>query len=163
MPHSPFVHLRVQSAYSMLEGAMQPKAIAERCRALKMPAAALVDRNNMFGAMEFADHCKAQGVQPIAGALLAVARPDQAGKPTLDWLPLLAQDEAGYSNLIHLVSRAHLDPEAHEGAHLTFETLEGKFKLSQNVSAADHAGVVAGLGARGDAQSRAVAKAMGKR
>lgn len=46
------------------------------------------------------------------------------------------------------------------GFALTFETLEGKFKLSQNVSAADHAGVVAGLGARGDAQSRAVAQAM---
>ena len=126
MPHSPFVHLRVQSAYSMLEGAMQPKTIAERCRALRMPAAALCDRNNMFGAMEFAEYAKGQGVQPIAAALLAVARPDQQGKLVLDWLPLLAQDEAGYSNLIHLVSRAHLYTEAHESAHLSFAAFEGR-------------------------------------
>ncbi len=147
MPHSPFVHLRVQSAYSMLEGAMQPKAIAERCRALKMPAVALVDRNNMFGAMEFADYCKGQGVQPIAGALLAVLRPGQAGKPVHDGLPLLAQDEEGYANLIHLVSRAHLEPEAHEGAHLTFAQMEGRT-----------AGLIAMTGAAEGAMARLLAE-----
>ncbi|MFC3713879.1 DNA polymerase III subunit alpha [Sphingoaurantiacus capsulatus] len=129
MPHQRFVHLRVQSAYSMLEGAMQPKDIAKTCRKLEMPAVAVTDRNNMFGAMEFADYAKGEGVQPIMGALVAVARPgkgDRNSRPTLDWLVLLAQDETGYANLIELVSRAHLDGDGSDEPHLTLGALHGR-------------------------------------
>jgi len=111
MPHAPFVHLRVQSAYSMLESAAQPAAIAKACRDGGFPAVALADRNNMFGAMEFSDYCRDAGIQPIVGALLGVERPGARTvlqKLVIDWLVLLAQDEAGYSNLIALVSAAHL-------------------------------------------------------
>ncbi|MBV8971924.1 MAG: PHP domain-containing protein, partial [Sphingomonadaceae bacterium] len=107
MSHAGFVHLRVQSAYSMLEGAMSPKTIAATCRAMDLPAVALADRNNLFGAMEFGSACREAGVQPIIGVLLAIERPGSrglGGRFTCDWLVLLVQDKTGYDNLIALVS-----------------------------------------------------------
>ncbi|MCA3254672.1 MAG: DNA polymerase III subunit alpha, partial [Alphaproteobacteria bacterium] len=129
MPHAPFVHLRVQSAYSMLEGAMQPGDIVKACKAAGMPAVAVVDRGVMFGAMEFCDYAKGAGVQPIVGALLAIERPGAAraqGRPLLDWLPLLAQDDSGYANLLALVSQAHLDGDGIADPHLTLADLDGR-------------------------------------
>lgn len=125
MPHAPFVPLRILSAYSMLEGAIDPKGIAKRARELGFPAAAITDRNGLYGAMEFSQACASAGVQPIIGALLAVSRPDRpdAVAPAYDWLPLYAQDEAGYSNLCALTSAAHLDRPLEEPAHVTFEKL----------------------------------------
>ena len=63
----------------MLEGAMEPKTIAERAAKLDFPAVALTDRNGLYGAMPFSDACSAKGVQPIIGAALAVARPPEIG------------------------------------------------------------------------------------
>src|SRR5919112_500441 len=85
----PFVPLRVFSSFTMLEGAMEPKTIAERGAKLGFPAAALTDRNGLYGAMPFSDACFAKGVQPIIGAMLGVARPAQ-GEVAIDWLVLLA-------------------------------------------------------------------------
>ena len=59
----------------MLEGAMEPKVIAERAAKLGFPAVALTDRNGLYAAMAFTEACVAKGVQPIVGAMLAVARP----------------------------------------------------------------------------------------
>ncbi|HPU14998.1 MAG TPA: PHP domain-containing protein, partial [Polymorphobacter sp.] len=114
MAFAPFVHLRVQSSYSMLEGAVQPAELVKRVAKARMPALALVDRNNLFGAMEFSDYAFGAGVQPIIGVTIAVERPGPRGplaKRVDDWLVLLAQDEAGYANLIELVSKAHLEAE----------------------------------------------------
>ena len=58
----------------MLEGAMEPKTIAERAAKLGFPAIALTDRNGLYGAMPFSDACVAKGVQPIIGAMLGEAR-----------------------------------------------------------------------------------------
>ena len=129
MPHAPFAPLRVHSAYSMLEGAVQPADVASLCRRAKFPAVALTDRNNLFAAMEFADACKAEGVQPIVGALLGIERPGSrtsVSRPLTDWLVLLAQDDAGYANLIALVSDAHLDSGAVDDPQLTLDRLEGR-------------------------------------
>ncbi len=125
MPHAPFVPLRILSAYSMLEGAIDPKGIAKRARELGFPAAAITDRNGLYGAMEFSQACVSAGVQPIIGTLLAVSRPDRpdAVAPAYDWLALYAQDEAGYANLCALTSAAHLDRPLEEPAHVTFEKL----------------------------------------
>ncbi|TFU06237.1 DNA polymerase III subunit alpha [Polymorphobacter arshaanensis] len=114
MAFAPFVHLRVQSSYSMLEGAVQPAELVKRVAKARMPAMALVDRNNLFGAMEFSDYAFGAGVQPIIGVTIAVERPGPRGplaKRVDDWLVVLAQDEAGYANLIELVSKAHLEAE----------------------------------------------------
>ncbi|ATY31499.1 DNA polymerase III subunit alpha [Sphingomonas psychrotolerans] len=128
MAHSGFVPLRVFSSYTMLEGAIEPKAIAKRARELGFPAVAVSDRNGLYAAMPFSDACKKSGVQPIVGTLLAVKRPELAeGAPVaIDWLALYAQDETGYLNLCHLVSMAHLDRPIEEDAHVPLDALEGR-------------------------------------
>jgi DNA polymerase-3 subunit alpha len=112
----------------MLEGAIEPKAIAKRARELGFPAVAVSDRNGLYAAMSFSDACKKAGVQPIVGTLLAVKRPELAeGAPVaIDWLALYAQDEIGYLNLCHLVSAAHLDRPIEEEAHVDLDALEGR-------------------------------------
>src|SRR6476469_7758238 len=109
----------------MLEGAMEPKTIAERAAKLGFPAVALTDRNGLYGAMPFSDACFGKGVQPIIGAMLGVARPSEiGGEAAIDWLALLAQDELGYANLCKLVSAAHLDRPIEQDPHVEFEKLE---------------------------------------
>ena len=125
MPHSQFVPLRIFSSYTMLEGAIEPEAIAAKARTMGFPAAAICDRNGLYGAMAFSKAAKDKGVQPIIGALLCVARPDRAqgSPPAYDWLALYAQDATGYDNLCALVSAAHLArPDACE-AHVEFDRL----------------------------------------
>ncbi len=127
MTPAPFVPLRIFSCYTMLEGAIEPKAIAKRAKALGFPAAALVDRNGLYAAMPFCDACRGEGVQPIVGTLLAVARPDDIGAGEgIDWLALLAKDEAGYDNLCALVSMAHLDRPEQDPPHVPLAALEGR-------------------------------------
>ena len=111
----------------MLEGAIDPKAISKQAHKLGFPAAAITDRNGLYGAMAFSDAAKKDGVQPIIGAMLGVLRPGMPeGKPiVIDWLALYAQDEAGYDNLCALVSAAHLERPGHEDAHVTLDRLEG--------------------------------------
>ncbi len=107
MPFAPFVPLRVLSSYSMLEGAIEPKAMARLAKERGFPAIAICDRNGLYGAVAFAKACFDEGVQPIVGALLGLAR--EEGGRKVDYLPLFAQDEGGYDNLCHLVSKAHLE------------------------------------------------------
>ena len=105
---------------------MEPKTIAERAAKLGFPAVALTDRNGLYAAMAFGEACFAKGVQPIIGALLAVARPAGiGGEAAIDWLALLAKDEQGYANLCKLVSSAHLDRPVEQEPHVEFATLEG--------------------------------------
>jgi len=129
MPHANFVHLRVHSAYSLSEGAITPKALAELAKRNEMPAVAVTDTGNLFGAMEFAGYAKDAGVQPITGCLLGVARPDQdphaMKQPAPDRLLLLAQSEAGYGNLMKLSSKAFIASEPGTIAHVAFADLEG--------------------------------------
>ncbi|BDI61291.1 DNA polymerase III subunit alpha [Qipengyuania nanhaisediminis] len=129
MPFAPFVPLRVMSSYSMLEGAIDPKAIARLAKERGFPAIAICDRNGLYGAVMFANACKGEGVQPIIGTLLGVARSSSDGGSEgkmVDYLPLFAQDEAGYDNLCHLVSAAHLDRPLEFEPHVTMDALEGR-------------------------------------
>ncbi|MCT2558185.1 DNA polymerase III subunit alpha [Tsuneonella sp. YG55] len=123
MAYAPFVPLRVMSSYSMLEGAIDPKAIARLAKDRGFPAIAICDRNGLYGVVAFAKACFDLGVQPIIGTLLGVSR-DAAGA-TIDYLPLFAQDEAGYDNLCHLVSRAHLARPLELPAHVAPDDLCG--------------------------------------
>jgi DNA polymerase-3 subunit alpha len=121
----PFVPLRVFSCYTMLEGAMEPKTIAERSAKLGFPAVALADRNGLYGVMPFSEACFGKGLQPIIGAMLAVSRPtDLGGEQRVDWLALLAQDDQGYANLCKLVSAAHLDRPVEQEPHVEFSKLQ---------------------------------------
>jgi DNA polymerase-3 subunit alpha len=110
----------------MLEGAMEPKTIAERAAKLGFPAVALTDRNGLYGAMPFSDACFGKGVQPIIGAMLAVARPPEiGGEAAIDWLAVLAKNDEGYANLCKLVSSAHLERPVEQEPHVEFASLEG--------------------------------------
>jgi DNA polymerase III alpha subunit len=70
----------VYSAYTILEGAIEPKAIGETAKKLGFPAISICDRNGLYGVMPFQDSAKSFGVQPIIGALLGVRRPTSDGK-----------------------------------------------------------------------------------
>jgi DNA polymerase-3 subunit alpha len=122
MPYAPFVPLRIFSSYTMLDGAIEPKAIAKLAKERGFPAIAIADRNGLYGTTAFAGACRDSGIQPIVGTTLAVARDDGA----IDWLALYAQDEAGWLNLCHLVSRAHLDRPLELEPHVALEDLEGR-------------------------------------
>ena len=112
----------------MLEGAIDPKKIAKQARALGFPAAAITDRNGLYGSMAFSDACRDEGVQPVIGAMLGVLRPGRPtnAAPVHDWLALYAQDAVGYDNLCALVSMAHLDRPVEEVPHVTIDALEGR-------------------------------------
>ncbi len=127
MATAEFIHLRVHSAYSLSEGALRIGEIVQLCKAARMPAVAITDSNNLFGALEFSSACKDAGIQPIIGCQLALS--DEPGKrvtahATFDQIVLLAQDEIGYSNLMRLASRAFLDPPAGRPPHITWPALE---------------------------------------
>ena len=124
MAFAPFVPLRVMSAYSLLEGAIEPKGMAKLAKERGFPAIAVCDRNGLYGAVMFANACMDEGVQPIVGTLLGIAR-DEDGKQ-VDYLPLFAQDETGYDNLCHLVSSAHLDRPLALEPHIALADLEGR-------------------------------------
>ncbi|MBO9499688.1 MAG: DNA polymerase III subunit alpha [Novosphingobium sp.] len=123
MAYAPFVPLRVLSSFSMLEGAIDPKAIARLAKERGFPAIAICDRNGLYGTVAFAGACREYGVQPIVGTLLGVIRED--GRQ-VDYLPLYAQDEDGWNNLCHLVSRAHLDRPVELDPHVALGDLEGR-------------------------------------
>ena len=128
MAHSGFVPLRIFSSYTMLDGAIEPKAIAKQAKAMRFPAAGLTDRNGLYAAMAFSDAAKKDGVQPVIGTMLCVARPDMPDgvAAALDWIALYAQDMRGYDNLCALVSLAHLDRPIELPAHVPFAALDGR-------------------------------------
>jgi DNA polymerase-3 subunit alpha len=110
MPHADFVHLRVHSAYSLSEGAIKADKIPALARQAEMPAVAITDTANLFGALEFSQACAAKGIQPIMGCQVALARADNPRLPP-EPLVLLAQDAEGLSNLQRLSSRGFLDTD----------------------------------------------------
>ncbi|MFD3262454.1 DNA polymerase III subunit alpha [Phenylobacterium ferrooxidans] len=135
-----FVHLRVRSAYSLLEGAIKADAVGKLAAKAHMPAVALTDRANLFGALEFSVTTKETGVQPIVGVALPVrgigeGPPERWAKiPTV---VLLAQSEQGYLHLSELSSMAYLDIEPTEEPQVPWsavaERAEGLLLLSGGV------------------------------
>jgi DNA polymerase-3 subunit alpha len=107
-----FVHLRVRSAYSLLEGAIKADAVGKMAAAADMPAVAVADRANLFGALEFSVATKEAGVQPIVACALPVTGIGEGRSERWARTPvivLLAQNERGYLNLTELSSSAYLD------------------------------------------------------
>ncbi|MBG77830.1 MAG: DNA polymerase III subunit alpha [Alphaproteobacteria bacterium] len=105
MPTSdPFIHLHLHSAYSLAEGAIKVKDLVKTCVKRGLPAVAVTDTNNMFGALEFAIEAKKAGVQSIIGVQVTVEDDAQ--------LVLLAQSELGYKNICRLISDAYMHGDA---------------------------------------------------
>ncbi|MBL0337760.1 MAG: DNA polymerase III subunit alpha [Rhodospirillaceae bacterium] len=128
-----FVHLRSHSAYSLSEGAIKIKDLIGLAKKNSMPAVALTDTNNLFGAMEFSLEAKEDGIQPILGCQLSiVAEKSSEAKlinSTINLTPhliLLIQNEIGYKNLSHLVSKAYINAQQLQGPAVFLEELVGK-------------------------------------
>lgn len=126
-----FIHLRVHTAYSLAEGAIKLKDLAKKCQELAMPAVAITDTANLFGALEFAMNCAENGVQPIIGCQVYINRvsssPSSSSKPLEpDQLILIVRTEEGYRNLLHLVSDAYLQAESGELPQVTWEGLKAR-------------------------------------
>lgn len=123
-----FIHLRLYSAYSLAKGAIRVKRIPDLCKMYNMPAIAITDQNNMFGALEFSTTCKSNGVQPIAGICLTIYRNikknflDSNNKQRFQIL-LLAQTEEGYKNLMKLSSKAFMDSEDSSSPEVPLDVL----------------------------------------
>jgi DNA polymerase III subunit alpha len=131
MPDSPkFIHLRTHSAYSLSEGALTIKQIAKLAKSLAMPAVGISDSGNLFGALEFSETLKDAGIQPVIGCTLKVDFQETDDAPVagssnrvLPSLLLIAQTEAGYANLMKLVSRSFLEIESHQEPHVSWKLL----------------------------------------
>src|SRR5271154_4327970 len=143
MPHSDFVHLRVHTAYSLAEGAVRigTKSDLEKATATdraanlithavreRMPAVAITDTGNLFGALQFSMACAEAGVQPIIGCDLAIRRGEggaRTGRVTApDRLVLLVQNETGYRNLMKLTSKAYLETDSAEMPQVELAVIE---------------------------------------
>ncbi|MFN7710301.1 MAG: DNA polymerase III subunit alpha [Holosporales bacterium] len=132
----PFVHLRVHSAYSLAEGAIKVKDLVKLCHKRHMPAVALTDTNNLFGAVEFSMAAASAGIQPILGCTLKITPPkgdprlrdnrlSMASSPRpLDTLVLLAKSQRGYQNLLKLVSAMYVQQLEGAELHVPFEALQ---------------------------------------
>jgi DNA polymerase-3 subunit alpha len=109
-----FVHLHVHSEYSLLDGACRIPELVGRAAELKMPALALSDHGNLFGAVEFYKECRDHGLKPIVGCEVYLApgsmddRKANSPKEASTHFLLLSKNETGYRNLVKLVSEAHL-------------------------------------------------------
>jgi len=115
MASVPFVHLHCHTEYSLLDGAIRTKDLAKKAVEFGMPAVAMTDHGNLYGAVEFYQAAEKAGVKPIVGCEAYVApgsmtdRNASSAKDTAFHLTLLAADNEGYRNLVKLVSAAHLD------------------------------------------------------
>src|SRR5213083_497790 len=114
-----FVHLHLHTEFSLLDGASRPEELAKRVAQLGMPACAITDHGNMFGAVEFSDAMRGAGVKPIIGCEMYVAygsRFDKAGVEdqaadagSNNHLIVLAASDVGYRNLVKLVSAGYTE------------------------------------------------------
>ncbi|MDP2733407.1 MAG: DNA polymerase III subunit alpha, partial [Hoeflea sp.] len=128
-----FVHLRVHSAYSLLEGALPIKTLIKRAVADDQPALAISDTNNLFGALEFSVKAMEAGIQPLIGCQLDIdmedgqdgerrSHRDHLQKPP--HIVLFAATAAGYDRLVALVSKAYLDGDSSDRPHIALSWLE---------------------------------------
>ena len=156
-----FVHLHTHSHYSLLDGLSKIDALIARAKACQMPALALTDHGNLYGAIEFYKKAKKAGVRPIIGVEAYVATRTRFDKqPGVDDkrfnLTLLAQNHSGYKNLIKLVTKSHLEgyyykprvdkallAELHEGIICLSGCMTGELSRTLRNKGMDAAGTVA--------------------
>ncbi|WP_210527077.1 DNA polymerase III subunit alpha [Rubellimicrobium arenae] len=123
-----FIHLRVHTEHSLLEGAVPVKKLPKLAAEAGMPAVAITDTNAMFAGLEFSDYAAKMGVQPIIGAQMDLCYlPPDPGRPPYRPAPvvLLAQSEAGWNNLMKMSSCAYLVDTNGDGLpQITLDDLE---------------------------------------
>src|SRR5712672_4596745 len=130
MPRDSFVHLHLHTEYSLLDGAIRIKELMKKAVEFKMPAVAMTDHGNLFGAIEFYQEAQRAGVKPIIGCEVYVAPGSYKDRPpsrrdSAHHFTLLAENEIGYRNLVKLVTAAHLDG-FHYAPRIDKELLAGR-------------------------------------
>ncbi len=162
-----YVELHAHSAFSFLDGASTPDELALRAAELGHEALALTDHDGLWGSMEFAQACRAQGVRPITGAELTVLAPGAAPPspgprancpPDAFHLTVLVETATGYRNLCRLLSAAHADDR--ERPALPLAELEERAEGLICLSGCARDGALAGRIARDEG---AEAEALGRR
>ncbi len=128
-----FVHLRLHTEYSLVDGIVRVPALMQAVAAAGMPAVALTDHGNVFAMVKFHREAEKRGVKPLVGADLWIADGGDRAEPVL--VTLLAQDTTGFRNLTRLVSRSYLEGQARgrpllEREWLDAATTEGLIALS---------------------------------
>src|SRR5439155_20744320 len=114
MPRDSFVHLHLHTEYSLLDGAIRIRELMKKAAEFKMPAVAMTDHGNLYGAIEFYQEAQRAGVKPIVGCEAYIAPGSHKDRPnsmreSAYHFTLLARDDTGYHNLVKLISTAHLD------------------------------------------------------
>jgi DNA polymerase-3 subunit alpha len=114
MPRDSFVHLHLHTEYSLLDGSIRMKELMKKAAEFEMPAVAITDHGNLFGAIEFYQEAQRAGVKPIIGCEVYIAPGSHKDRPpsrrdSAHHFTLLAENEIGYRNLVKLVTTAHLD------------------------------------------------------
>ena len=164
-----FIHLRVHTEYSLLEGAVPVKKLVAMAAEARMPAVAVTDSNNMFAALEFSTLAVGAGVQPILGCQISLAHdpaaPGERPRP-LAPVVLLAQNEAGYLNLLKLNSALYIG-KAGQLPQVTLDELAthagGLICLTGGPEGPLGRFLAAGQGARARVVAEALARAFGNR
>jgi len=112
MSDAPFVHLHCHTDYSLLDGACEIKQLMKLVREAGMPAVAMTDHGNLFGAVEFYNEAKEAGVHPVIGCEVYVSQQGRLSRSDTDrynHLVLLCESQEGYRNLLNLVSTGYLE------------------------------------------------------
>jgi len=141
---SPFVHLHVHSHYSLLDATIRIPELAGQVASLGMPAVAITDHGNIFGALQFHRAALEAGIRPVIGCEVYVAPGDHRDRSPVpgrrkpyDHLVLLAENDRGYQNLVRLVSAGYLEGFYHKprvSKALLAEHAEGLIALSACLS-----------------------------
>lgn len=123
-----FIHLRAHSAYSLLEGAVPVKKLIKAVAKDEMPAVAMTDSGNLFGALEFALEARSAGVQPIIGCQVQITPPSdvKCGLGETDTLVFLVQSELGYGNLMKIVTYTFLEGQSSGAPQISLSTLKAR-------------------------------------
>ena len=109
---NPFIHLRLHSSYSLLEGAIRPEELPLLCKEASMPAVAITDSGNLFGALEISELLIKGGIQPLIGCefklKLSINNQEKFKDSDVYDIALLAQNERGYLNLLKFQNLLYL-------------------------------------------------------
>ena len=106
-----FVHLRVHTEFSLIDGLVRVKPMVGAVAEAGMPAVAITDQNNLFALVKFYKAARGAGIKPIVGADLWLDNPHSEGQPCR--FTLLVQNQQGYANLVELISRSYLEGQVH--------------------------------------------------
>src|ERR1044072_7908457 len=130
MARDSFVHLHLHTEYSLLDGSIRMKELMKKAAEFKMPAVAITDHGNLFGAIEFYQEAQRVGVKPIIGCEAYIAPGSHKDRPgsrrdAAYHFTVLAQKETGYRNCVNLITTAHLD-EFHYARRIDKELLAAR-------------------------------------